>query len=172
DVAAIARVSVDTWRTTYRGIMPDAVLDTLSYEHNEANWHRVLQNPQSKSFVKVAVSDHNEVIGFAAAGPERTGDFGIQGEIYALYVRQSAQRAGLGRGLVIAAATKLMARGYASMLIWVLRDNQIGRAFYERIGGLQVAEREIAIAEVMLPEIGYGWRDLALSLRQQFSQHD
>lgn len=172
DAPAIARVNIDTWRTTYRGIMPDAALDALSYAHSQANWCRVLQNPQSRSFVKMVVDEHNGVVGFAAAGPERSGELDFEGEIYALYVRQSAQRTGLGRGLVMAAATKLMSQGYESMVIWVLRDNQSGRAFYERIGGLQVAEREIAIAEVMLPEIGYGWRDLASALRQQFAHHD
>jgi hypothetical protein len=32
DVAAIARVHVESWRTTYRGLLPDDYLGHLTYE--------------------------------------------------------------------------------------------------------------------------------------------
>jgi len=32
DIPALAKVHVDTWRTAYRGIMPDEYLANLSYE--------------------------------------------------------------------------------------------------------------------------------------------
>ncbi|MCC6616224.1 MAG: GNAT family N-acetyltransferase [Anaerolineae bacterium] len=172
DATAIARIQVDTWWTTYRGIMPDAVLERLSYERSEANWRTGLENPQSRSFVKLACDENDTVLGFAAAGPEREGSHGFDGEIYAIYVLQSAQRGGLGVGLVTAAAIKLLARGIDNMIIWVLRDNPLGRGFYERIGGEQVTEREISIGGVMMPEIGYGWRDLAGSLKRDFGRLD
>jgi hypothetical protein len=35
DAGGIARVSVDTWRATYQGIMPDTVLEGLSYKTRE-----------------------------------------------------------------------------------------------------------------------------------------
>ncbi|MBE0690223.1 MAG: GNAT family N-acetyltransferase [Anaerolineae bacterium] len=172
DAPALARVSVDTWRTTYRGIMPASILDGLSYERSEANWRTGLENPQSKTFVRVATDGSANVFGFAGAGPVRDGSYGFDSEIYALYVLQSMQRGGAGRGLVASAVINLMARGCESMLIWVLRDNSIGRAFYQRMGGLQVAEREIDIRGVMLPEIGYGWRDLARSIKHDFRRLD
>jgi GNAT superfamily N-acetyltransferase len=163
---------VDTWRTTYRGIMPDSVLDGLSHERSETNWRTGLENPQSKTLIKVATDGNTNVFGFAAAGPARDGNHGFDGEIYALYVLQAGQRGGVGRGLVASAAITLMARCVGNMLIWVLRDNSIGRAFYERIGGLQVAERDVDIRGVMLPEIGYGWRDLAQSIKDDFQRLD
>jgi hypothetical protein len=48
-----------------------------------------------------------------------------------------------------------------SLLIWVLRENKIGRGFYERLGGIPVREKpleEFAGAEEHV-EIGYGWKD-------------
>ncbi len=42
DAAAIARVHVDTWRTTYRGIVPDEHLAKLSYEKGELAFPRWL----------------------------------------------------------------------------------------------------------------------------------
>src|SRR5918998_4172552 len=43
DAAGIARVHVDTWRTTYRGIVPDDHLDALSYEARERFWAGALE---------------------------------------------------------------------------------------------------------------------------------
>jgi len=47
------------------------------------------------------------------------------------------------------------------MLIWVLRENAIGRGFYERLGGTPVREKpleEFPGAEEHV-EIGYAWKD-------------
>jgi len=47
------------------------------------------------------------------------------------------------------------------MLIWVLRENQIGRGFYERLGGTAVREKQLEEfpgAEEHV-EVGYGWKD-------------
>jgi hypothetical protein len=40
DVPAVAGVLVDTWRTTFRGLLPDAFLDTMSYAHQEERHRR------------------------------------------------------------------------------------------------------------------------------------
>ena len=42
DAPAIARVRIDSWRTTYRGIMPDVYLDGMQVEASTALWDRVL----------------------------------------------------------------------------------------------------------------------------------
>jgi hypothetical protein len=38
DAAAIAEVHVETWRTTYAGMLPDNFLLNLSEEKYEARW--------------------------------------------------------------------------------------------------------------------------------------
>lgn len=38
DAEGIARVHVDSWRTTYRGIIPDDYLNGLSYEQRTELW--------------------------------------------------------------------------------------------------------------------------------------
>ena len=39
DIAAMSRVHVDTWRTTYRGIVPNELLANLSYKEHENSWN-------------------------------------------------------------------------------------------------------------------------------------
>lgn len=38
DAPGIAKVHVDSWRTTYKGIIPQSFLDGLSYEQRTKLW--------------------------------------------------------------------------------------------------------------------------------------
>jgi len=47
DLAGMARVHVETWKTSYRGIVPDAHLDALTYEGDIAHgFGRWLNEPK------------------------------------------------------------------------------------------------------------------------------
>jgi len=50
----MARVHVDTWRTTYTGIVPAEHLANLSYERCQAGWIQHISDPQSMERVFVA----------------------------------------------------------------------------------------------------------------------
>jgi len=159
DAAAIAHIQVDTWRSTYRGMVPDKHLDDMSYGRSQKNWEERISNPDGRNTVFVAEDDGGSVVGFAACGAARDDARDYESELYAIYVDQNVQRRGLGRRLVLSVAQDLKARGFDSMLIWVLADNQY-RRFYESIGGTQVRKREVAVGGKTLPELGYGWRGM------------
>ncbi|GAA3314289.1 hypothetical protein GCM10020331_006450 [Ectobacillus funiculus] len=40
DIEGVAKVYVDGWRTTYRGLVPNQYLDELSYEEAEKRWNQ------------------------------------------------------------------------------------------------------------------------------------
>ncbi len=157
DVPAIARVHVDTWRATYRGIVPDDFLDGLTYEGRERQWTAAL-GPGSRTRLFVGEDDAGRVVGFAACGPELGGDPDYRGELYALYIDAAAQGRGLGRQLVRAVAGRLADEGMTSLLLWVLAENP-SRGFYERLGGREVRTQPIAIGGATLEEVAYGWPD-------------
>jgi hypothetical protein len=46
------------------------------------------------------------------------------------------------------------------MMVWVLADNA-NRQFYEALGGRQFAEGLYEVGGQALPEVAYGWNDLA-----------
>ena len=158
DAEAIERIRVETWRATYRGLLPDGLIDQL--QPNVERRRERLRSP-SPSELNFVAEEGADVVGYAFAGPERTHDRDYTGEVYAIYVLPAAQGKGHGRALIRECARGLASRGLTSMLIWVLRENQIGRGFYERLGGTRVREKpleEFPGAEEHI-EVGYGWSD-------------
>lgn len=161
DAAGIAKVHVDSWRTTYAGAMPDDFLAGLTYERRTENWRRVLGEWADTNFTYVAEVE-GEIVGFVSGGPLREADKipGYTGELYAIYLLESAQGKGLGRQLFEALVEDLIERGHESMLLWVLRDNPSGRGFYEKMGGEVVSEKTFELGGKELVEVRYGWKDI------------
>lgn len=159
DASAIAKVHVDSWRTTYRGLVPDDFLANLSYEQRQSMWERHLNNTDSETFVYVAEDESGQVVGFVSGGPERTGHQVHRGELYAIYILEACQRRGIGRGLFEAVVERLERGGLSSMLVWVLADNP-SRRFYESLGGELAGKQQITIGGATLDEVAYGWADI------------
>jgi len=159
DAPAIARVHVESWRTTYRGIVPDDVLANLSVERRARGWAERLGKPGGPEFVYVAEDDTEAVVGFASGGPEREGDRRYTGELYAIYLLADQQGKGIGRQLARIVAERLATMGHDAMLVWVLAANP-ARHFYAALGGLPVREKAITMGDVSLTEVAYGWTDI------------
>src|SRR5690349_10269907 len=157
DAAAIARVHVESWRTTYRGLLPDDFLDSLDETRYAERWRRSLGDEGTRVYV---AEDGHEIVAFASGGRERAGEDGYAGELYAIYVLKEAQGRGNGRSLVRAVAAGLREMDLHDMIVWVLRDNAHARSFYERLGGAYVRTQPITIGSAVAPEVSHGCRSL------------
>ncbi len=158
DARAIAHVYVETWRSAYPGILPDAVMVGLSVDRKAAEWRRQLERPSRREGVVVAVLPAPErVVGFSSFGPATALDYA--GEIYTLYVQSDWQNQGIGRALLRASLRRLLAQGMDSAFLWVLADNP-SRFFYEAMGGRRVGHRDENIWGTALHEHAYAWSDL------------
>ena len=60
DVAGIIKVSINTWRTTYRDIFPSELLNNLSYEDSEAKWRQRFIDPERNIFFYIAETNSNQ----------------------------------------------------------------------------------------------------------------
>ncbi|MBI5666733.1 MAG: GNAT family N-acetyltransferase [Chloroflexi bacterium] len=97
DAPAIARVHVDSWRSTYAGIVPQAFLDGLTYEGREAMWRGNLTNPERQSVLLVAEDENGQPVGFTVGGPGRDEQSDYDAELYAIYLLPECQGQGIGR---------------------------------------------------------------------------
>jgi ribosomal protein S18 acetylase RimI-like enzyme len=158
DSPGIARVHVRTWQSAYRGLLAEDFLGSLSEASRQGRWREILAQPGSTGFTLVAEQD-GQIVGFASAGPERSGDPNHTGEVYAIYVLPGRQHEGIGQRLIQASARRLVEAGLASMLVWVLSENP-SRKFYEALGGKFLREQSIEIGSQTLMETAYGWTDI------------
>jgi N-acetylglutamate synthase len=84
-------------------------------------------------------------IGEEMVGAVLAGHDGRRGLLYHLAVKPSAQGAGVGRRLVERGLEGLKEAGISRVLILVLQDNEIGRAFWNR-QGWETIEQAIPMA--------------------------
>lgn len=161
DAAGIARVHIASWQTSYRGLVPDEVLDHLSFERRLEYWQQVLAGGAEAEIVLVAENQQGEVVGFVAGGKSREAALPFAGELYAIYLLETAKRQGIGARLFRQFAKALQQAGYSSMMLWVFAENIPGRRFYEKMGGRYLTGQTLTIGGRDLLEVAYGWDSLA-----------
>jgi ribosomal protein S18 acetylase RimI-like enzyme len=159
DAEGIARVHIQSWRTSYRGLLPGDYLAGLDFEQRLDGWRQGLAEPGAAVFVAVEPGSER-IVGLCAVGrnraaPESLPDY--RGELYAIYLVEEVKRRGVGRALFQRGTGWLRDNGLVPFVLWVLKDNTAARGFYERLGGRVVGEQPIEIGGRPYPEVAYAW---------------
>ena len=160
DAAAIAAIRVEGWRVTYRGVIPDAYLDAMRVEDSTGLWTRILTAASSDKRMVFVAEGASGVLGFAAAMKLPEPKFGVHAELTGIYLKPEAQRQGIGRKLLAAAARACLKENAPDMLVWVITQNETARKFYESLGAELMAGQPFSWDGLELHETGYCWRDL------------
>jgi len=155
DAGAIAYVHVESWRTTYAGIVPTAYLAGLDVTLRTKMWSSWLGG---ETLVLVAELD-GKIVGFAHGGPNRHPVETCDAELYAIYLLRETHGHGIGTALLHAMAAALVERNFNSMAVWVLEQNR-SRVFYERAGARLARSKVIEVGGVKLMEVAYCWPHL------------
>ena len=154
DVPGIAWVHVQSWRETYAGLIPQAVLDALTVEARERQWWRTLEATGNGVFVVDTPGDVHDVVGFSSVGASSDPEF--DAELYTLYLLRSHQGRGLGRLLWNAACDFARGNGANNLVLWVLETNN-ARCFYEHLGGTLRGRKSDTIGGHELVEVSYAF---------------
>ena len=159
DASGIARVHIESWKTTYQGIMPDSVIDNLdnTFERRKAHWEQVATDGENIIFV---AEQGEDIVGFVSGGDVQDEVEGYDLELYTLYLLASAQGQGIGKALFDALAKTAHEQGYKSLILWVLDANN-SKGFYEHLGGERVAEGIWQARDKQLKKLAYGWASLS-----------
>lgn len=130
DAARMTRVHVRCWQETYRGLMPDAVLDDPGLPAaRERLWTTVLTDERYRTHRAVLAERDGEVIGVALSGAPPDGAAQWARQLYVLYVYAAEHGTGAGRELLRAALDPA-----ESAVLWVADPNPRAQAFYRRHG--------------------------------------
>lgn len=170
DAPALGRVHVQAWHETYRGIMPDSMLERMRADERAKSWaERIPSFPENRQSLMVAI-DAGELIGFAGCGPTRTTGrstpLGSDGEIYMINIVNRGKRRRVGARLMLAMANALESNRFATAGLWVLEKNLNARTFYARLGGTPGAISEEEHDGVMLTDLAILWPRIA-TLRER-----
>jgi ribosomal protein S18 acetylase RimI-like enzyme len=169
DATAIGRVYVETWQSTYAGLLPDEMLVRMSDARQTAWWSRALDDSRESRGIFVADDEDMGVVGFGSCGQVREIPEGLDGteqrvgEVYTLYVEPDFQNQGMGRRLLDAMFRQLQADGCDTVILWMLANNP-SRFFYEGLGGAVVGRRLDRMSGTEVEEVAYAWRDLEMPL--------
>jgi len=130
DAAEMARVNVQSWRETYRGLMADEVLDDPGLTGlREEFWSDILTDERYRAN-RVAVAERGgDVIGIAMAAPTEGDDARWAMRLYVLYVVAVEHGSGAGGELLDAVIGP-----HDSALLWVADPNPRAQAFYRKHG--------------------------------------
>jgi GNAT superfamily N-acetyltransferase len=156
DATEIARVQTQSWQTSYRGILPDSILDTMNVARRAAKRREILLDTSALNLVAYDVT-HRDLVGFCNAGPSRRQG-PLVGELYEIYIVEYAKRYGLGRELFESALDWCRENEMTQMIVWVLENNHHARRFYDAMGGAPSGRVQSAVRGYPVIELSYLYR--------------
>ena len=149
DRGVISRIYEESWKYAYKGIVPQAYLDSIP----AGQWASKLDQEGVGSLVVV---EDGKLIGTSSYCKSRWAEFGECGEIISIYFLPQYMGRGYGRKLLCAAVSKLRELGFKDIFLWVLKENERARTFYARCGFIATEhDMEHEIGGEMLREIQY-----------------
>ena len=131
DAKTISHIHASSWKSAYRGIIPQQYLDELQDDF----WVNAFQGwIEADTVTVLLIYDQESAAGCVAYGKSRDKKLPEWGEIVSLYLLPEYLGKGYGRKLLQAALDDLKIAGYNSVYLWVLENNEIAKKFYERNG--------------------------------------
>ena len=157
DAQGIANVHVDTWRTTYEGIIPTKFLNELAYDERKKSWENNIMRAENVVFV--VENEDGQIIGFADTS-RRENNLELNTiDLTSLYLLEAYQGNGIGKLLMKALFEHYKNQGYDKVYVDVLADNKT-RYFYEYFGAKVVKNITIKIGGKILDETIYVWESV------------
>ncbi|HKC29993.1 MAG TPA: GNAT family N-acetyltransferase [Jatrophihabitans sp.] len=168
DAAELGRIQVDTWRTAYGKVLPQAVLDGLSTQAAAASWAAAITEPPSPRHHVLVALERQSRVGFTAFGPAEDleaddPDPATTLGLAVILVEPRWGRRGHGSRLLAAAIDHARADGMTRAVAWIPEADTTTRGFLVSAGwatdglarGLDTGAgelREIRLHTVLTPE--------------------
>ncbi len=166
DARRMATINVRSWRSTYRGMLPDGLLDSLDAKSLTEDFVHALANRRPRRAILVAEGGRgpiHRVVAYAALGPAlEDSSAGIDGpadevaRLQMIYVDPRWVGRGFGHALHEALLEVAQTLNFRKVVLWVLPENAAARAFYESHGWTcEGTERTEQLDGYPVPEIRY-----------------
>jgi ribosomal protein S18 acetylase RimI-like enzyme len=152
DAPALAGIFRDTWRSTYRGVIPHNHLENMIRTRGTARWRSSIRAGE----MTLILGFEGKNIGYATCGTARSRG-AHKGEIYEIYLLPDYQGVGFGQYLFEACRYRLDERRLKGLLVWALAENTGAVHFYWQLGGRPLVSAYERIGGVRLEKIAFAW---------------
>jgi GNAT superfamily N-acetyltransferase len=157
DVAAIANLHAESWRTAYRGILADDYLDGAIYQERFAIWQERLSGRAIEGICVKVAEANDQVAGFVCVFPDEDSLLGSL--LDNLHVAPPLTGRGIGRQLLSEIARCVVTSPTRTGLyFWILEQNWRPRRFYERTGAVPLGSADHRMPDGnRIPALRYHW---------------
>lgn len=158
DVPAIAAVNFQAWNETYRGLIDDAFLNSLTLPFYEKKWRGIFKQAGNDWVARVIKNEEGTIVGYITGGKGRQSFHNCEGEIYSLYLLKAYHGKKYGSALFREGARQLQQKGFNSFYVFVLKQNP-ALAFYRHYRPHVEDYAKVKIDEREYDDIGLGWNN-------------
>ncbi|SOH94690.1 Ribosomal protein S18 acetylase RimI [Monaibacterium marinum] len=149
DLPAIAALHLQSWRTTYDGLLPADYLGAGAEAQLRAKWADL---PRGTTLVAM---QGDRLAGFISVNT------GNPAYLDALHIAGFAQGGGLGPRLIAAAFAQIAAQGVTAAYLYIVDGNDGARRFYERLGAMETWRGPDPDYDFPSTAIRLDWRDIS-----------
>jgi RimJ/RimL family protein N-acetyltransferase len=148
DAKVLGEIHSLSWKATYKGIVPDEVLSSITSEKRQRYFEKALTEGWEEDAI---IFKDNKAVGLICIGKCRDMDKeDYCGEIWGIYLLPEYWNKGIGYELINWGLDELKKRNYKKVTLWVLEENLNARRFYEKIGFQHDgAAKEITIGKAL-----------------------
>ena len=150
----MAAIHVASWRTAYRGLVPESFLSALDHGRRTERFRAFLDSGSGETYI---IEQNDEAVGHLTIGPCRDDDLDERttAEIWGIYLFPAHWRRGIGTQVCRQAEEMLRARGFGRIVLWVLEGNNHARRFYEAMGYTINGRTKVIEVGTPLPAVRY-----------------
>ncbi len=129
DLENIAPLYVHNHKTTYKGLLSDEYLNSLTVDGARERWQKYLSDSKNKIWIAL---ENNCFLGFVAG----TEDPDLENTWYldSLHICENARGKGVGTRLISEMGRYASKKGYDSMSICVVKGNVNAKTLYLKLG--------------------------------------
>lgn len=156
DIKIISKIYIDSRRKTYKNILPDDYLNSLTYAQAEKKWEEYLENDNNVIFLHL--DDKGTITSLAASKPYRH----LKKCLYldSLHVSPEFQSKGIGKSLILKTAEFALENGYDTMTISILRGNDKAEKIYQYLGAVYLNDFINYFDNTSAMSTVFIWKDL------------
>ncbi|MFT5511029.1 MAG: ribosomal protein S18 acetylase RimI-like enzyme [Hyphomicrobiaceae bacterium] len=152
DAPALAEIFGESWRATYRGVIPHNHLENMIRRRGTARWRSSIRAGE----LVLLIEYEGKNVGYATCGTARSRG-AHKGEIYEIYLLPDYQGVGFGEYLFEACRCRLDERRLKGLIVWALAENTGAANFYWQLGGRPLVSSYERIGGVRLEKIAFTW---------------